>query len=217
MAHPPPQVSHADNSLRFTDILFGFVIKELFVRLASLPDGYVFAHLCSITALVLGSWIGYRLSLNRSQYEVKFFNLPLMKFTVDQGMLIYYFRLAVMTSTDSSQQHPSGASLLELNLQGVCVVFLLYALWDLLGIWMAKSKDDHRPFRYPKIKNGSMSTEPSLADWDALWITCEFLVVFVFMYLAGSRVPPLVGFWALAGFLVLYRFFKQLRTTLRED
>ena len=84
--HPIPQVGRIDTSLRYTDILFGFVIRELFLRLQNWPDltAAVRWHLIVGTTLVLGSWIGYRRSLNRSSYEVKFFNLPLARFIVDQ-------------------------------------------------------------------------------------------------------------------------------------
>ena len=44
---------------------------------------------------MLGSWIGFRRSLNRTTYEVKFFNLPLFRFLMDQLMVILYFRIAV--------------------------------------------------------------------------------------------------------------------------
>ena len=66
--HPPADVSKADTGIRFTDILFGFVIKELFVRLQnwSQLDWFVRWQLIAGTALVLGSWIGFRRSLNRT-------------------------------------------------------------------------------------------------------------------------------------------------------
>ena len=47
--------------------------------------------------LVLGSWIGFRRSIHRSQYEVKFFNLPFLMFIADQLMIILYFRIATLT------------------------------------------------------------------------------------------------------------------------
>src|SRR5438132_902411 len=98
---PPAEVSKVDTGLRFTDILFGFVIRELFLRLqnwATLP-WFVRWQLIAGTALVLGSWIGFRRSLNRSSYELKFFNLPLLRFVLDQLMVILYFRVAVLAPT----------------------------------------------------------------------------------------------------------------------
>jgi len=45
-------------------------------------------HLIVGTILVLGSWIGFRRSLKRSRYQVKFFNLPFFLFLLDQLMLV---------------------------------------------------------------------------------------------------------------------------------
>src|SRR6266404_5018759 len=100
--HPVPEPERFDTSLRYTDILFGFVIRELFLRIKNWPQlsGDVHWHLIVGTTLVLGSWIGFRRSLNRSVYQVKFFNLPLFRFIMDQLMLILYFRIAVLTSAD---------------------------------------------------------------------------------------------------------------------
>ena len=63
--HPVPEVGRIDTSLRYTDILFGFVIRELFLRLQNWPNltAAVQWHLIVGTTLVLGSWIGYRRSL----------------------------------------------------------------------------------------------------------------------------------------------------------
>ena len=35
---PPAEVSKVDTGLRFTDILFGFVIREIFLRLQNWSD-----------------------------------------------------------------------------------------------------------------------------------------------------------------------------------
>jgi hypothetical protein len=66
--HPPPEVSVADNGLKFTDILFGFVIREVFLRLANWKalEWYVRWQLILTSAVVLGSWIGFRRSRNRA-------------------------------------------------------------------------------------------------------------------------------------------------------
>src|SRR5688500_15778712 len=93
---PPAEPTKRDTGLRFTDILFGFVIRELFIRLQDWGElaWFVRWQLIAATALVLGSWIGFRRSLNRSDYELKFFNLPLLRFVLDQLMVILYFRIA---------------------------------------------------------------------------------------------------------------------------
>src|ERR1700722_10238927 len=97
--HPKPELERFDTSLVYTDILFGFVIWELFRRLqnGTLLDPAVLLQPIVGTTLVLGSWIGFRRSLYRPIYQVKFFNLPLFRFIADQLMLILYFRVAVLT------------------------------------------------------------------------------------------------------------------------
>jgi hypothetical protein len=153
--HPVPEIGCIDTSLRYTDILFGFVIRELFLRLQNWPelDAAVQLHLIVGTTLVLGSWIGYRRSLNRSSYEVKFFNLPLVRFIVDQWMLVLYFRIAVLTKVDGSAL-PAASVLAIDTVRLVMYVFILYVLWDFLGIRMANAQTTaangaHKP-RYPR-------------------------------------------------------------------
>src|SRR5262249_2621206 len=131
--HPVPEVGRIDTSLRYTDILFGFVIRELFLRLQNWPNltTAVQWHLIVGTTLVLGSWIGYRRSLNRLSYEVKFFNLPLVRFIVDQIMLVLYFRIAVLTKVDGSDL-PAASVLTTDTARLVVYVFILYVVWDFL-------------------------------------------------------------------------------------
>lgn len=140
-SHPVPELERADTSLRYTDILFGFIIRELFLRLQNFPelDSTVQWHLLSVTTLVLGSWIGFRRSLNRSSYTVKFFNFPLFKFFVDQAMLILYFRLAVMTDSNLRNVVPDQ-TLAQHTLALIVYIFVLYLIWDVIGIWMAYAK-----------------------------------------------------------------------------
>ena len=54
--HPPPEVERADTGLRYTDILFGLVIKELFTRLQnwSQVGDQIRWHLVIAATLVLG-------------------------------------------------------------------------------------------------------------------------------------------------------------------
>ncbi len=101
---PPAKRDDDQQALVFTDILFGFVIVELFTQFNSHPERpEVWYHLSLATALVLGSWIGFRRSRNRQKlsFQLKFFNLPLMRFLVDQVMIFFYF---------SSQHYAFGGS-----------------------------------------------------------------------------------------------------------
>jgi hypothetical protein len=173
-----PEVEKADTSLRYTDILFGFVIKELFVRLQdwALLDCAVRLHLIVGTTLVLGSWIGFRRSLNRPRYQVKFFNLPFSRFILDQLMLILYFRVAVLTpSPIAGKTLPDVNALARTTVKLVAAVYVLYLFWDLLGIWMDKSRiaapAGALP-RYPEVDNDNQMTNHAKAvDWIGFLIT----------------------------------------------
>jgi hypothetical protein len=128
---PKPALEEFDTGLRYTDILFGFVLRELFIRLQHWTqiEWDVRLHLIVGTILVLGSWIGYRNSVYRSSYQLKFFNIPLFRFIIDQIMLITYFRMASLTSAPqdfiNTPQKYEGNLLSDTALL-VVIVFFLY-------------------------------------------------------------------------------------------
>jgi hypothetical protein len=217
---PPAEVSKVDTGLRFTDILFGFVIRELFIRLqnwATLP-WFVRWQLIAGTALVLGSWIGFRRSLNRSTYELKFFNLPLLRFVLDQLMVILYFRVAVLTPTDA-HPHVDPGSLTHNTLKTLLFIFVLYALWDLSGIRMAHATTAGKP-KYGEIKDGQPTEGQARRDWAGFWITAFVLLVLaaVFLFTHDHRLGAHGAdglFIAATGLLLLYRFLKEVRSSWR--
>ena len=215
--YPKPQVSKLDTSLRYTDILFGFVIKELFTRLQhwSVLSGEVQLHLVVGTVLVLGSWIGYRRSMNRSAYEVKFFNLPFFRFLADQLMLILYFRIAVLTDLDRAA---GTANLSEQTLRLVIYVFVLYLVWDGLGLWMALTRDPFAPtqYRYPKfLEDKTPTSDPAPADFAGFWITyCTLVVLLILNAWWTSRFQ--LWILVIVGILLLaYRWCKEVRSSLK--
>jgi hypothetical protein len=222
---PPAEPTRRDTGLRFTDILFGFVIRELFIRLQDWGElaWLVRWQLIAATALVLGSWIGFRRSLNRSDYELKFFNLPLLRFGLDQLMLILYFRIAVLTSTDPSTP-VDPQSLAQATMETLLLIFVLYALWDLFGIWMAAvpGREDSAKWKYPQIdREGEMTAEPSRKDWWALAITATFLATFFVMFLVSDQLDlgetaAVVLFILATLFLLGYRLAKEIKTSWRS-
>ncbi len=218
--HPVPELSVRDTSLRYTDILFGFVIRELFLRLQGWPglEHAVRWQLVAGTVLVLGSWIGYRRSLNLSAFEVKFFNLPLGRFVVDQLMLILYFRIATLTPTDGSAI-PDRAALALHTARLIALVFVLYLIWDLLGIWMAAARrtDDNgriRP-RYPYVKGELITEEPARKDWIGLLVTASALVLLAAVWLSAPRAGARWVFPGIILVLLAYRWAKETKTSCR--
>lgn len=222
--HPTPSVSQRDTSLRYTDILFGFVIKELFVRMQywMQPQHWntaVGLQLVAGAVLVLGSWIGYRRSLNRSSWEVKFFNLPLFRFILDQMMLILYFRIAVLTPEQGREAMVMTPNeLANDTIVLVVFIFVLYTCWDLLGIWMARAKKDNVRFRYPLVKDNKATDCAEDGDWHGFFISLGFLIVFFVAaaLLRFSCLNPKCLLPGIAALLLAYRWAKEMKSGLKE-
>ena len=214
--HPVPEPERFDTILRFTDILFGFVIRELFLRLQNWTqlDGAVRLHLIVGTTLVLGSWIGFRRSLYRSGYQVKFFNLPLFRFLIDQLMLILYFRIAVLTEV-GGKGSPAEGDLARSTTRIIMYVFVLYMAWDLLGVWIAKAKtaDDSKKPLYPVVEESKMTAKEQRVNWWGLLITVGSLGLVVLLSLLGDCLTPSRVLLATTALLLLYRWTKEMRTS----
>ena len=222
--HPKPELVRLDTSLRYTDILFGFVIREIFLRLQNWQElnRAVVLQLSVSVALVLGSWIGYRRSLNRSSYEVKFFNLPFFRFLVDQAMLIMYFRVATLTPQDVAVANAlNPIQLAQTTVELLVYIFFLYLVWDVLGIWMAMSKNELENPRYPEVDKATntMTTRWQDPDWYGLGITSFVLAsLSLLCVLAGSVLANKTSstFGVIIFLLVLYRFIKEVKTSWRQ-
>ncbi len=223
--NPVPEPERLDTSLRYTDILFGFVIRELFLRLQNWTqlDRATHWHLVVGTFLVLGSWIGFRRSLNRSSYQIKCFNLPFLRFLVDQLMLILYFRIAVLTSTDLRVIVDAGtlaASTMEL----VLYIFALYVIWDLLAMWMSIANvpgtDGQKRPRYPALNGGNKMTEQwQRADLVGFLISfgiyAILYILWLFLWFSVAGFNRVWIFLVLTILFLVYRWIKDLRTSWR--
>lgn len=217
---PVVEVGKVDTSLRYTDILFGFVIKELFVRLQNWSSlvWTVRLHLIVGTVLVLGSWIGYRRSAHRPAYEVKFFNLPFFRFLIDQLMLILYFRIAVLTDLDPSKIGPTAEDLAAQTVKLVGTVFFMYGTWDCLGILMALRRDPDGKWKYPEVKDGKRTGLQSAKNFDGFAISLAGLLMFVLLAFSPIRVcfSPNAILVVTVLLLLAYRFLKEVRTSWRR-
>jgi hypothetical protein len=220
--HPVPEPEKYDTGLRYTDILFGFVIRELFLRLQNWAnvDLAVRLHLVVGLTLVLGSWIGFRRSLNRPLYQLKFFNLPLIRFLLDQLMLIFYFRIAVLTPAPEAGTVPilspqPTSSLAQDTNRLVFYVFILYALWDLFGILMAATKYDNGKPRYPEVnpKDWTMTNKDQAINWWGIGVTAVCLLFLGILCLLSNRLNPCQLFLATTVLLLVYRWSKEVRTS----
>jgi len=164
--------------LRFTDVLFGFVLRELVIRLVDwrVQPVWVRGHLILTAVVVLGSYVGYRNSAKRADDRVRFFNLPLARFALDQMMVFAYFRMAIATqdldlatNPAASAHWPSPASLARIETAMLGLIAGCYLLWDVLGHVMAWRTDGDGHRRYPTIA----------ADWRRTMMTVGLLAVTV--------------------------------------
>lgn len=215
--HPKPEPEGFDTGLRFTDVLFGFVIKELFTRLLNwaVLDLAVRLHLIAGATLVLGSWIGFRRSVYRSGYQLKFFNLPLFRFLVDQLMLILYFRIAVLTvvpEADKPYIHYDPEFISTSTTKLTLWVFLLYFIWDLLGVWIATAKTGNVP-RYPKIKSSNMTQEQQDVNVAGTLISGIGLLFVFILWWRSDCLGPNILLIITTVVLLAYRLAKEIRTS----
>ena len=143
----PKLLDKSLTSLTFTDVIFGLVFTEIFTRAAALDalSTAVDVHLALSLAVAAGSYIGYRGSLKRATYRLAFFNLPLMRFTLDLFMIFLYFILAVtpdQTNDPAAPVHARTDSLV------VLLIFGAYLAWDLFSKWMSVSGYDEVHFQW---------------------------------------------------------------------
>ena len=153
---------------------------------------------------MLGSWIGFRRSLNRPTYQLKFFNLPLVRFFVDQLMLILYFRIATLTPDDPEKSPPGAGALAKHTAYILTLIFVLYLLWDFGGILMGAFG------KYPNSKPdpaGFAITALVLIAIGAMWLVLRRVDV--------GRSGAEISFAVASVLLLAYRFLKELRTSVR--
>src|SRR5271166_2575800 len=119
------RLDESRTSLTFTDVIFGLVISQIFIRAAALNtlSTAVDVHLALSLAVVLGSYIGYRASLKRSTYRLAFFNLPLLRFILDLFMIFLYY---VLTITPDETKNPLAPVHAQVD---TLVVFLIFAAY----------------------------------------------------------------------------------------
>lgn len=204
-----------DTGLRFTDVLFGFALREVVTRLVKWDqlNNASRVHLMLTLVTILGSYIGFRNSEKRGKFRLRFFNLVTIRFAVDQAMVFLYFWLALYFSTEkdavTGRLHlPEPDSLLTFDARVVFAIFGLYLAWDLITHWMASSG------KY-LLKAGSPGpSEPLVAKRYRTVITFGALAACGIVLLVSELSDPTgdaATFWmvALTAILVLYRVLKD--------
>src|SRR5205085_9545093 len=106
----------------------------------------------------------------------------------------------------------------------VVYVFVLYAFWDLLGLWMAKAKiktaNGARTPRYPVLKDRKPTNQEQTVNWIGMWITIAALIllsgIWFFVHSSGCAFRAQIPIRSLLRtFVVLlaYRLCKEIRTS----
>src|SRR5262249_21427024 len=125
-----------DTALRFTDVLFGFALKEIVTRLIEWEQLTTATklHLVLAALTILGSYVGFRNSQKRGRFKLRFLNLATLRFGLDQVMVFFYFWLAIYVAVDKTDGNghlilPSGTALLRFDARVLAVIFGLYLVW----------------------------------------------------------------------------------------
>lgn len=137
----------SDTGLQFTDVLFGFALSEIVLRLVKWTQltNAARMHLGLAAITILGSYIGFRNSQKRGRFRLRFFNLVTLRFLFDQTMVFFYFWLALYIPLDEDKttgtltRIPDARDLLRFDARVVFGIFALYLGWDLISQWMAAS------------------------------------------------------------------------------
>jgi hypothetical protein len=101
------------------------------------------------------------------------------------------------------------------------LIFVLYAAWDILGIWMARVCEDGQP-KYPEITDDLRKTKTKQKpNWIGTLISVVWLLAFALLYLwvrgRTLDVRDAEVAFAIATFLLLsYRMAKEIRTSLKH-
>ena len=133
-------------------------------------------------------------------------------------MLILYFRVAVLTpGPDANKSAPAAADLASHTIRLVTYVFILYALWDILGIWMAmaktKDQDGNAKPLYPVVQDSAMTNKVQAINWVGFGVTLGSLAFLVVVWLFAGCFNPDLLFFVITAVLLLYRWAKEVRTT----
>jgi len=166
----PLEEDRTRTSLTFTDVIFGLVIRQIFVEAIPLSklSLTVKVHLALALVVVVGSYIGYRSSLKRGSFPLLFFNIPLIRFILDLVMIFLYYLLTV---TPDAATNPSSAVVsARFDSTVVTLIFALFLLWDFAGQWMESSG-------YPVTTNPTR-TWITFAGWFGSGVVLAYAYIF---------------------------------------
>jgi hypothetical protein len=138
----------------FVDFIFALAAAQVFLNLGDRPNTVSsagLAHLGLALVVIVLSFLGYHrgtVAKNRTR-EFQFFNKELLQFTVDVAIVSAYFVLVVYTEGRPQRPGAHGASPSAVAETVIlAIVFLLYVVWDIFEVILAKSDSARNDARY---------------------------------------------------------------------
>jgi hypothetical protein len=142
----PPKKDDRDTGVTFVDVLFALVVGKILSSSVGEPlSGASIGHLAVGAVLTITSWVGYHNSANRTQYFLRFWNLPIWLFLIDIALVYVYWLVPAVTVQQAvNGQFPPPEAVRVTVL--VTVSAGLYVLWDFVALRIRKSaKYGERP------------------------------------------------------------------------
>jgi hypothetical protein len=135
----PPTIDKRNTGVTFVDVLFALVVGKILDTSVNgaLPLAAI-GHLLVGAVLTIASWVGYHNSVNRVQYFLRFWNLPIVMFLIDI-LLVYIYWLVPVTTVHYEvaglSPQPEAFRSTALVTSAAC----LYVAWDFIALRMRKS------------------------------------------------------------------------------
>lgn len=133
-----PEIDPSSIGVSFVDILFALAVGQVFAPVAEWaqdpakhPLAFAsFSHLVVALTMTITSWIGYHASANKPRFKPHFFNVELVKLTLDITMVAVYFVLAAnAVRIPVESRHETVL---------VFIAFSLYFVWDLASAYQKR-------------------------------------------------------------------------------
>jgi hypothetical protein len=135
----PPKIDPRNTGVTFVDVLFALVVGKILDTSVkgALPPAAI-GHLLVGAVLTIASWVGYHNSVNRVQYFLRFWNLPIVMFLIDILLVYIYWLVPVTTVHYEVAGHTPQPEALRLTALVTLAAFL-YVAWDFIALRMRKS------------------------------------------------------------------------------
>lgn len=223
MADPP---APADDSLRWTfvEMLFALAVSQVAINVAdliSLGDPLMkkmpaFAHLTVAFVLIATSWLGWRRSRSPGMLESLeyVFSLRFLALLADMLLVVVYFIIARGAEIEQKGGETKLADVVSARPEsiGLCVVFGVYAFWDLATDVFPRGCIPPAPGRlWTGLKAAFVSMFASV-----VCLVFVGFIVFAFATTTAGRCEVLFLDGALLCVILLFRELKAIENPLAK-